>query len=70
MKEVIAIFIILLMAGCTKSIEQSPTQPVTPKETNTLSGTCPRGLVNDPAPGVCALYVDNNNNAVCDRSEQ
>jgi len=30
---------------------------------------CPRGEVNDPYPGDCGLYVDTNNNGICDRSE-
>lgn len=31
---------------------------------------CPRGLVNDPAPGSCGLYVDKNNDNICDRSQK
>ena len=31
---------------------------------------CPRSLVNDPAPGICGLYVDENNNQFCDLSEE
>jgi hypothetical protein len=30
---------------------------------------CPFGLVNDPAPGDCSLYVDTDGNYLCDRSE-
>lgn len=30
---------------------------------------CPFGRVNDPAPGQCSLYIDENNNDLCDRSE-
>lgn len=30
---------------------------------------CPRGLINDPAPGSCGLYNDRNNNGICDLSE-
>ncbi|MDD5193045.1 MAG: DUF4405 domain-containing protein [Candidatus Nanoarchaeia archaeon] len=30
---------------------------------------CPRGLVNDVYPGVCGLYTDSNDNAICDYSE-
>ena len=30
---------------------------------------CPYGLVNDPAPGRCGRYVDENNNGICDLSE-
>lgn len=31
---------------------------------------CPRGLVDDPYPGECGLYVDKNNNGICDYSEE
>jgi len=30
---------------------------------------CPRGIVNDPAPGICGLYVDANRDGYCDLSE-
>ncbi len=30
---------------------------------------CPYGLVNDPYPGECRSYVDNNSNGICDLSE-
>ena len=30
---------------------------------------CPLGLVNDPFPGECRHYVDNNSNGICDLSE-
>lgn len=30
---------------------------------------CPHGFVNDPAPGACGLYTDNNNDDICDLSE-
>ncbi|MCU0519359.1 MAG: DUF4405 domain-containing protein [Anaerolineae bacterium] len=30
--------------------------------------SCPRGLVNDPYPGRCRLYVDRDNDRICDRS--
>lgn len=30
---------------------------------------CPKGLVNDPAPGRCEEYVDTDRNGICDRSE-
>ena len=31
--------------------------------------TCPFGLENDPAPGSCARFIDENNNDLCDLSE-
>ncbi len=30
---------------------------------------CPQGLTNDPGPGLCALYVDTNQDGICDHSE-
>ncbi len=36
---------------------------------NKYSGTCPRGLTNDPYPGVCGQYVDETNDGICDRSQ-
>jgi hypothetical protein len=30
---------------------------------------CPFGRVNDPAPGLCGLYVDIDHNGICDHSE-
>ncbi len=29
---------------------------------------CPRGLVNDPYPGRCRLYIDRDGDRICDRS--
>lgn len=31
--------------------------------------TCPFGLTNDPAPGECGRFVDENSNSLCDFSE-
>lgn len=30
---------------------------------------CPFGRINDPAPGQCSLYIDNNNDSFCDNSQ-
>jgi hypothetical protein len=35
----------------------------------TILTACPLGLVNDPYPGECRRYVDNNGNRICDLSE-
>jgi hypothetical protein len=32
-------------------------------------GSCPKGKVNDPYPGDCHLYIDTNNDNICDRSQ-
>ena len=31
---------------------------------------CPRGLVNDPYPGVCGLYTDADVDSICDLSQE
>lgn len=30
---------------------------------------CPYGKINDPFPGSCELYIDTNQDLICDRSE-
>ncbi len=35
----------------------------------TILTACPLGLVNDPFPGECRRYVDDNQNGLCDLSE-
>ena len=37
--------------------------------TEVASSSCPYGEVNDPAPGKCHRYVDQNDNGICDYSE-
>jgi hypothetical protein len=32
--------------------------------------SCPYGRTNDPYPGECGRYVDNNGNGICDLSEK
>jgi len=59
MKALILITIIVFafLAGCaTETSEQITTD-------------CPQGMVNDPYPGSCGQYIDQNNNQICDRSE-
>ena len=34
-----------------------------------VSVRCPRGIVYDPYPGRCRLYVDRNGDGYCDYSE-
>jgi hypothetical protein len=31
--------------------------------------SCPRGIVNDPYPGLCGSYIDTNRDRICDRSQ-
>lgn len=49
----------------TATVTPSPT----PTEEVAMCVKCPRGLVNDPYPGRCRLYVDRNRNGICDNSE-
>jgi hypothetical protein len=44
------------------------TQPAAPSVGAVLTA-CPLGLVNDPYPGECRRYVDNDGNGICDLSE-
>ena len=37
---------------------------------NIAAASCPLGLVNDPSPGSCSLYVDSNKDNICDLSEK
>jgi hypothetical protein len=48
-----------LGSGCTSQQAQTD-QPA----------TCPYGMVNDPYPGRCKRYVDENKNGICDLSER
>lgn len=36
---------------------------------STLAYNCPFGNINDPFPGQCALYTDQNNDNLCDNSQ-
>lgn len=58
----------------TKAALASPTpsSPALPTPTSTPAQqkvSCPRGIVYDPYPGRCRLYVDRNGNGYCDHSE-
>jgi len=34
-----------------------------------FASSCPFGLINDPFPGQCALYIDENQDGFCDNSQ-
>jgi hypothetical protein len=56
---IIALFLLLLI-GCSK-------EAIEPEIIDTPSKvTCPRGVSNDPHPGQCGQYIDNNNDGYCD----
>ena len=43
--------------------------PDTEQATGPVRTACPRGMVNDPYPGRCRMYVDRNGSGYCDLSE-
>lgn len=55
----------LFVAGCSSEAQESQehAQEVVVQES---LHDCPRGITHDPAPGVCPLYVDANNDGYCD----
>ncbi len=53
----------------TATVAPSQTPCATPTGEVAMCVKCPRGLVNDPYPGRCRLYVDRNGNGICDNSE-
>lgn len=58
-----------------QTLEEEPAAPATATSAPTPTATsqpetdCPFGLVNDPYPGECGRYVDQNENDICDHSE-
>ena len=52
----------------TTEVEATVDPTATPAPVVRMCVTCPRGLVNDPYPGRCRLYVDRDNDRICDRS--
>ncbi|MBN2422241.1 hypothetical protein JXB41_03365 [Candidatus Woesearchaeota archaeon] len=65
-KTILFVFLLsmILITSCAKSAE------ITEKTGETeFESQCPKGLINDPFPGSCALYTDENNNRICDYSE-
>jgi hypothetical protein len=80
MKLITITILILLISlfGCTQTTQPNQTTLTNLDETiyadtnqitNIYSGTCPKGLENDPYPGVCSQYIDTTNDGICDRSQ-
>ena len=66
MKEIIIVLIlVILVSGCINSHNVELDE----QNSNQVDLECPRGLVNDPYPGSCGMYIDNNQNNICDYSE-
>ena len=65
--------------SCADETLERPVQPLQPQASDDASSphgdqdttctACPFGLVDDPYPGQCRYYVDNNGNGLCDLSE-
>jgi hypothetical protein len=80
MKKTILGFLLLLMiglfiSGCSKT-EQITESANLEKSANVYQAQepntevlCPKGIENDPYPGSCGKYTDENKNALCDLSE-
>jgi hypothetical protein len=51
------ILLLVILSGC--AVESSEQTQV----------SCPRGISNDPYPGQCGQYIDNNANGICDQGE-
>lgn len=73
---VVAVSAALALGGCSPSTvadADGPTARVVPTPTLPVAAAegvaCPSGVVNDPYPGHCKRYVDDNNNGLCDLSE-
>lgn len=60
----ILLIIIVLFTGCSADAAVEGEKP-----TKEPSNSCPHGLVDDPYPGSCGLYVDKDKNNICDHSE-
>jgi hypothetical protein len=56
------------VAGLGPESSSSSAVETAPSIATTLTA-CPLGLVNDPFPGECRRYVDENQNGLCDLSE-
>lgn len=62
---IFSLLAILIISGCSVSGNDTTTTSIVQK----IEASCPRGEVNDPYPGMCGLYVDKDNDDICDLSE-
>jgi hypothetical protein len=58
-----------LSACASKEIVIDSYQQSTFQTAKELEPSCPKGITNDPYPGSCVLYADNNKDSICDLSE-
>ncbi|MBW2964532.1 hypothetical protein KY363_03660 [Candidatus Woesearchaeota archaeon] len=60
------VLLLVLAAGCAPAEELKQEKS---SADASVEVQCPAGNINDPAPGQCGLYTDDNRNGVCDYSE-
>ncbi len=54
--------------GMPTEVESIPDPTATPEPVVAMCVACPRGIVNDPYPGRCRQYVDQDGDGLCDHS--
>ncbi len=59
----------LLAAAAVAPVVAATSAPPDPTDAPQPQTVCPLGLVNDPYPGACTLYIDADSNGICDLSE-
>lgn len=63
----VLVLLLVFIAGCTPAEELKEEKS---SADVSVEVQCPNGNVNDPSPGQCGLYTDENKNGVCDYSEE
>jgi hypothetical protein len=66
---VLVLAALVVLAGCGTPESAQDVPAATADAFADAVGDCPRGQVNDPAPGLCGAYVDQNKDGLCDRSQ-
>lgn len=62
------IIVVLVVSGCQKQVKEDVTKEVTSNQVQEEQPTCPKGVINDSAPGMCSWYIDENKDGICDES--
>lgn len=63
MKKIFLLFLIITLVFIFGCKDKNYDEAVS-KKTTTLE--CPNNIINDPYPGSCGRYTDNDNNGICD----
>ena len=77
MRTIILLLFLVFLVGCSSTgnvIEDDYTLEnhedcENYEEHHAVEVDCPMGLVEDEYPGSCGMYVDSDNNDICDLSE-